>query len=86
MLSTDEEVEPISAGQAPGPSTEEEGLRGCRNIDVPSEVKVHSEENVLEPLKKEHPLKNVTVTVERRDLWKTFCESGNEMIVNHLGR
>ena len=44
MLSTNEEVEPISAGQAPGPSTEEECLRGCRNIDVPSEVKVHSEE------------------------------------------
>ena len=59
MLSTNEEVEPISAGQAPGPSIEKECLRGCRNIDVPSEVKVHSEENVLEPLKKEHPLKNV---------------------------
>ena len=57
MLLSNEEVEPVSAGQAPGPSTEEECLRGCRNIDGPSEVKVHSEENVLEPLKKKHRLR-----------------------------
>ena len=86
MLSANKEVEPVSAGPAPGPSTEEKCLRGWRNIGGPSEVKVHSEESVLEPLKKEHPLKNVMVTVEHHDLWKTFFESGNEMVINRPGK
>ena len=85
MLSANEEVEPVSPGPAPGPSIEEECLRGRRNIDSTSEGKVHSEESLLHPMKEEHLLKNVIVTVEH-DLWKTFFEYGNEMIINHPGR
>ena len=45
MLSVNEEVGPVSAGPAPGPSTKEECLRGWRNIGGPSEVKVDSHES-----------------------------------------